>query len=158
MSNIEYDIELIDLVDTYIYLQLNKPLVIDGSEPKQYSYAAFECYIGENKFGNILNRISEIMESDVDLDSKIIYGPRLYSRTEFYTMCFSELTKEIEFDDLKKIIENLKNDFSKTENSAYASFAIDKLSIKILELKSKVSYKNKTKNLLRQVLNLKDNK
>ena len=37
MSSIECNMELVDLVDMYIYLQLHNPLVIDEVEPKQYT-------------------------------------------------------------------------------------------------------------------------
>jgi len=124
---------ILNLVDLYIDLQLNSPLVIDKKEPKQYPDVAFDCYVSSDKGQSFLRGLSRIMESVRTKEEKFLYGPNRYSRTEFFSKCFNYLiksTKEnINLSELEKIKRDLISDCCIERNaSQYVKLAVEELS------------------------------
>jgi len=138
----EDNIELIDLVDMYIYLQLHNPLVIDEAEPKLYPKEAVEYYVKEcNANEGDLQQLCNVLEKrkNDSLSRDMSYKP-IYSRTEFFSKCFHVLTENYSVDEIKEIVNKLKFNYLKEENYKYAEFAIDKISSKSLSNRKVLKY------------------
>lgn len=123
---------VLNLVDVYIDLQLNNPLVINKKEPKQYPDVAIECYVSSDKGQSYLRGLIKCMEGVRTTEELLNYGLNRYTRTEFFSKCFYDLTINMTIYDLELMKSELIKDCSiERNNDQYVNLAVQELSQKV---------------------------
>lgn len=142
--------ELDRIIDTYINLQIKKPLSIDKKEKKVYTKAEFN-FFRENGL-NYFNCLIKYSESLINMPSE--FGPKIYSRTEFFSMCFYEIAKYSSIEEIKNEVDIIKLKYSDSEKYGYAKMAIDTLAYNTIKLKEHETKKEEIKKTLKKVMKL----
>ena len=124
--------ELSFLVNSYIDLQLKFPIAIDEKEPKLYTKKDFDNFKSYKKifsFSKITGKLA-INQSQSNEE-------KIYSRTEFFTMCFNELTEDYNLEELTSQLEMLRISFLNytDEIYPYIEYCIAKISSPALKNK-----------------------